>query len=90
MARYKALHESYGFMGKHWTVGRVSSDTDLKPPVSKILGPLFEKLSDEENLFIEDDLAKAGPGAVESVAMSQMTESFVESKKSKTGMNHKK
>lgn len=86
MTRYKALHTSYGFMGRYWEEGQISSPTDLTPPVSKVLGPLFAPVTDEENMQIEEALE----GAEEKVTMAKLTETYTEGRKSKVGMNHKK
>jgi hypothetical protein len=87
MPRYKALHTSYGFMGRYWEEGQISSPTDLIPPTSKVLGPLFQALSGAENAKIEETLA--AEGGEEKVTMSTLTTNLVEGRKSKTGMNHK-
>lgn len=85
MIRYKALHQSSGWLGKtFWEPGDISAPTDLKPPVSKVVGPLFEPLTESETQVIE----KALEGAVEKETMYTMTQKSTP-KKSKVGMNHK-
>lgn len=42
--KYIALHNSYGWLQRHWKEGEITPDTAETPPESKVLGPLFESL----------------------------------------------
>lgn len=43
--KYIALHESYGWLQRHWREEEITPDTTETPPESKLLGPLFRPLS---------------------------------------------
>ena len=86
MKRYRALHPSSGFMGRtYWEPGTVSAPTDLDPPVSRFLGPLFEELTEEANQKVEETLAETG--GMEKETLYSLTGKMTQ--KSKVGMNHK-
>ncbi len=86
--RYKALFSSQGFLGRYWRPGDITADTDEKPPVSKVSGPLFRPLTDEELALVEakENVRIPGDYGPDRKTLAQLSEELANQGKTGTGV----
>lgn len=86
--RYKALIASQGFLGRYWSPDDITADTDEKPPVSKVSGPLFRPLTAEELATVEakENVRIPGDYGPDRKTLAQLSEELANQGKTGTGV----